>query len=117
MRHHTKYHVWQRAMELAVAVHHATEPLTARDVPGLRAQLRRAAASVPANISEGAGQQTDAQFARFVAIAIASLQEVEHHLTYGCAMGALSAEDIAPLTREIAQIRRMARALHRTLTH
>ena len=117
MRDHTKYHVWQRAMELAVAVHRATESLNPREVPGLRSQLRRAAASIPANISEGAAQQTDTQFARFVAIALASLQEVEHHLAFGCAMGALSADDIAPLTRELTQIRRMTLALHRALTH
>ena len=116
MRDHTKYHVWRRAMALAVAVHRTTEPLNPRAMPGLRAQLRRAAASIPANLSEGAAQQTDAQFARFVAIALASLQEVDNHLAFALAMGALTADDIAPLTQELIQIRRMATALHRALT-
>jgi len=116
MRDHTKYHVWQRAIEVAVAVHRATEAIDPRAVPGLRGQLRRAAASIPANISEGAAQQTDAQFARFVAIALASLQEVESHLAFAASMGALSALQLTPLTRELTQIRRMATALHRTLT-
>ena len=117
MRDHTKYHVWQRSIAVATAVHRATESLDSRAVPGLRGQLRRAAASIPANISEGAAQQTDAQFARFVAIALASLQEVENHLALAFSLGALTHEEVTPLTRELTQIRRMATALHRALTN
>ena len=116
MRDHTKYDVWQRAIAVATAVHRASESINARAVPGLRSQLRRAAASIPANIAEGAAQQSDAQFARFVAIALASLAEVENHLAFARSVGAMSSEQLAPLTRELTQIRRMASALHRSLT-
>ena len=116
MRDHTKYHVWQRAIAVATAVHRASESIDPRTVPGLRSQLRRAAASIPANIAEGAAQQSDAQFARFVAIALASLAEVENHLAFAQSVAALSGAQPAPLTRELTQIRRMASALHRTLT-
>jgi four helix bundle protein len=116
MRDHTKYHVWRRAIDIAAAVHRASESINPRAVPGLRSQLRRAAASIPANISEGAAQQTDAQFARFVTIALASLQEVENHLAFARSMGALTGAELAPLTHELTQIRRMAIALHRALS-
>jgi four helix bundle protein len=47
---------------------------------GLRSQLLRAAASIAANIPEGAGQQSQARFARFLEIAISSTHELDNHI-------------------------------------
>lgn len=47
---------------------------------GLTAQIRRAAASIPANIAEGCGREGEKELARFMAIASGSANEVEYHL-------------------------------------
>jgi four helix bundle protein len=52
----------------------------------LRSQLLRAVDSVSANIAEGAGKPTEAEFGRFLDIALGSAREVDNHpLTYLCA--------------------------------
>jgi four helix bundle protein len=78
--HHKELQVWVESMQLAVEVYRATLKMPADERYGLTSQLRRAAAAVPANIAEGAGRGSSADFARFVTIARGSLAELETHL-------------------------------------
>ncbi len=78
--HHKELQVWVESMKLAVEVYKATLKMPVDERYGLTSQLRRAAAAVPANIAEGAGRGSSADFARFVTIARGSLAELETHL-------------------------------------
>jgi four helix bundle protein len=102
--------VWHRAMDVAVRVHVITRALPAIQAPGLRNQLCRAVTSIPANIAEGARQESSAQNARFLAYAIGSTSEVESHLELARRLvpGLPHVNDILD---EISQIRRMLHAL------
>ncbi len=102
--------VWHRAMDVAVRVHVITRALPAIQAPGLRNQLCRAVTSIPANIAEGARQESSAQNARFLAFAIGSTSEVESHLELARRLvpGLPHVNDILD---EISQIRRMLHAL------
>ncbi|MGE3268005.1 MAG: four helix bundle protein [Chloroflexota bacterium] len=71
---------WQRAMDLVQAVYALTADFPPDERFGLTSQLRRAAVSVPSNIAEGQGRGSRADFGRFLAIAYASLREVETQL-------------------------------------
>jgi len=73
--------VWQRAHELVLSVYQFSGKFPKSEAYGLTSQLRRAAASVPANISEGHALGSDAQFLRHLRIARGSLAEVEYFLT------------------------------------
>jgi len=64
-------------MELVTEIYRLTEAFPKREWYGLTAQMRRAAISIPANIAEGRGRCTTKEYARFVAIAIGSLRELE----------------------------------------
>jgi len=75
VRSHHDLRVWQLGMELAEDVYRRTMTMPVEERYGLIAQLRRAAASVPANIAEGAGRQTAPDFARFLSVARGSLAE------------------------------------------
>jgi four helix bundle protein len=66
--------VWQSATDLAVVCYHQTEPWPGEERYGMTSQVRRASVSVAANIAEGWGRQSPAEFIRFLLIANGSLK-------------------------------------------
>ena len=102
--------VWNRAMDVAVRVFAITKVLTAANVPGLRNQICRAVISIPANIAEGARQDSSAQTARFLAYAIGSTSEVESHLELARRL-VHTLPDVDSTLAELTQIRRMLNSL------
>ncbi|MGH2626993.1 MAG: four helix bundle protein [Anaerolineales bacterium] len=72
---------WQHADALTLEVYQLTaSSFPAEERFGLTSQLRGAAVSVPANIAEGAGRESDPDFRRFLVVAQGSLFEVEYYL-------------------------------------
>ena len=78
-------------------------------------QLRRSAASVSANIAEGHGQESAAQFARFLSIAIASALESESHIIELGMLCLLPADTVAHLLGEFRIVRAMCIRLRTAL--
>ena len=71
---------WQEAMTLAVMVYHVTSRFPREEIYGLTAQVRKAAASIPSNIAEGAARNSAREFYHFLGISAGSLAEVETQL-------------------------------------
>ncbi|MDB4890908.1 MAG: ribosomal protein [Gemmatimonadetes bacterium] len=90
MRDFKKIIAWQKAHRLSVRIHQIAPDWNFASSPGLRSQLLRAIASVPGNISEGAGARTDAEFARYLDIAQKSARESENHLLHAAALGCMA---------------------------
>jgi four helix bundle protein len=59
-----KLKVWQKSHQLTLAVYRATANFPGEERFGLTGQLRRAAASIPANLAEGCGRGTDNELGR-----------------------------------------------------
>jgi len=76
-RHYNELVVWQQAMELVMQVYRVTEGFSGEGKFGLQSQLRRAAVSVPSNLTEGQGRFTSGEFRQFLGTARGSLFEVE----------------------------------------
>jgi four helix bundle protein len=72
--------VWQRSMQLTVAVYRLTQAFPHEEIYGLTSQIRRAAVSVPSNIAEGHGRLNTAEFRQFLGIARASNFELQTQL-------------------------------------
>ena len=72
--------VWQRAMQLTVAVYRLTRDFPREEVFGLTSQMRRAAVSVPSNIAEGHGCLSGGEFRQFLGIARGSNFELQTQL-------------------------------------
>jgi len=113
MQDHKQLVVWQLAHDLTIRLHLITRKVSARAAPGLVPQLLRASASVPANIAEGCGQDTSAQFARFLTIAIASASEVENHVALAVGLGLFADAPAAELTADVQRLRRMTYTLRK----
>ncbi len=79
-RKYQKLVVWQRSMDLVSNVCQTTVAMPGSERFGLTAQIRRAAVSIPSNIAEGAGRNSDKDFVRFLNIACGSLLELETQL-------------------------------------
>jgi four helix bundle protein len=72
--------VWQRAMQLTVAIYRLTQGFPREEVYGLTSQIRRAAVSIPSNIAEGHGRLNGSEFRQFLGIARGSNFELQTQL-------------------------------------
>ncbi len=115
MQDYKKLRVWHLAKDLSVQVIQAFPERIARAVPGLRNQAIRAAMSVAANLVEGCGRSTRAEFLHFIEIAFASLNELEAHLLVGREAGVLAGSLHAELQSNVELVRRMLLALMRAV--
>lgn len=111
MQRFTELKIWQQSHALVLEIY----PLTARfptdERFGLVSQLRRAAASVPSNIAEGSKKASNADYARFLNIAEASLAETEYLLILSRDLGYTDAATVEPMYGRIAELARMLHAL------
>jgi four helix bundle protein len=110
-----RYAVYHKAHQLVLEVYRRSEAFPDRERFGVVSQLRRAALSIPTNLAEGAGRTSDAEFARFVDIALGSGSEVEYLLVLSGDLGYLSIEDGAQLNAQTIEVKKMLHALARRL--
>jgi four helix bundle protein len=103
-----KISVWRRAHTLALQVHETTEPaFQRRRYWSLIDQMRRASMSIAANIAEGSGQVTSAQFARYLTMALGSARELDYHILLAHDLRVLTDSDFARLDARVDQVSRM----------
>jgi four helix bundle protein len=79
--------VWQRAIELTTAIYEFTRDFPREETYALTNQLRRAAVSIPSNIAEGHGRNSDGQLLQFVCMARGSTYEVQTQLVIAERLG------------------------------
>src|SRR3984957_15903579 len=103
--------VWNKAHAATLAVYRATEAFPATERYGLTSQMRRAASSIAANIAEGCVRSSDADFARFLHIAMGSASELEYFLLLARDLTFLTGEVHDRITSEAQEIKRMLTAL------
>jgi four helix bundle protein len=115
MRDFRKLNVWQRAHALALAAHRVLPASPVRGSGASRNQLLRAISSVPANIAEGCGKRTDAEFSRYLDIALGSAKESENHLLFARDMGWIGAMAFADLDERLTEVRRMLYSLAKVM--
>ncbi len=103
--------VWKRGKEIALSVYQATNQFPRAEQFGLSSQMRRAAVSVPANISEGFNRHYTKEFRRFLGIALGSCGELETEAEIAAALGYLNRIDASQLLAEISIEAKMLRSL------
>ncbi len=86
--------VWQEAMDVAEEIYLLTQAFPRAETFGLMSQMRRCAASIPANIAEGFGRAQRRTFIQFLRIAQGSLKELETHTMLCVRVGLLSTDQV-----------------------
>jgi four helix bundle protein len=102
---------WQKAMTLVKDIYLATQVFSREETYGLKAQLRRAAVSVPSNIAEGQARYSRGEFYRFLNNARGSLAEVETQVTLAKDLGYLEAREADPLLDQASELGRILNGL------
>jgi four helix bundle protein len=105
--------VWHKGHALVLAVYEATQDFPKQELYGLTAQLRRAAASIPANIAEGCGRTGNVELGRFLQIAMGSTSELEYHLLLARDLGFLPEVRYSHLLDGTQELERMLATLVR----
>ena len=86
--------VWQKAIQLSLDVYHATKRLPVDERFGLTSQMRRAVASVGANIAEGYASRGPRNRARFFAMSKTSAEELRHYIILTHMLGFLTPQEL-----------------------
>jgi four helix bundle protein len=85
--------IWKEAHSLVLEAYRITNRFPKTEAFGLISQLRRSAASIPANIAEGMGRNTTKELLSFVYNSRGSLHEVIYHLILSKDLNYLKKED------------------------
>lgn len=107
MRDFRELKVWDKAHRLTLDVYRTTKGFPKDELYGLTSQIRRAAASIGANIAEGAGKNSRPDFARFLQIGLGSASELEYHLLLSRDLGYLQPESYQTLSARVVELKKM----------
>ena len=107
--------VWQRSYQLCLEIYKITKGFPEEEKYGLTSQLRRAAVSVPSNISEGFGRKTTPEYIQFLYIAYGSVCEIETQILLSGDLGYISNGRLEMLNEGIREVERILKALIRSL--
>lgn len=111
IRSYRDLRVWQISIDFAAATYASPFQKSNSDARSLIDQLRRAAASVPANIAEGYGRGSARSYAQFLRIARGSLNEAETHILLASRLGLLELERAEHLLETTTTISKMLNSL------
>lgn len=99
--------VWEKSHSLTLDIYKASEDFPDSERYGITSQIRRASFSIPTNIAEGCGRQTDADFKRFLNIAMGSASELEYLLLLASDLKILPDKAYSELSPRVNEIKRM----------
>lgn len=111
MQNYRNLEVWVLAHEVTLDVYRLTRSFPQEELHILTSQLRRSAVSVPSNIAEGSSRSSNADFARFLYVAMGSASELDYQSILARDLGYLSEERYTAIAEKIARLRRMLAAL------
>lgn len=107
MKDFRKLNVWEKSHYLTISVYKYTKTFPKDELYGLTNQIRRASVSIPANIGEGCGRDSDAELARFCHIAMGSASKLEYHFLLTHDLKYLESSKFNQLTQAITEVKRM----------
>ncbi len=111
MKDFRRLEVWQKSHRLTLEIYRLTKAFPLDERFGLTSQMRRCSASIAANIAERCGRGSNADFHRFLQMAMGSASELEYHLLLSRDLGYLADGQHAPLHQQGTEVKRMLTAV------
>ncbi len=107
--------VWQKSIDLVVAVYAVNKTFPKEEIYSLTSQIRRAAVSISANIAEGQVRSSTKDFLRFINISYGSAAELETHFIISEKLGYITSDKLQLLLADVARIGKMLNGLRNKL--
>ncbi|HAA21350.1 MAG TPA: diversity-generating retroelement protein bAvd family protein [Cytophagales bacterium] len=99
--------VWQKSMDLVEEIYQISSTFPSEEKFGLTSQIRRCSVSIPSNIAEGSGRNSDKEFVQFLKYSVGSAFEVETQLLLAHRLGLINGDDlfgVESLTKEVQKM-------------
>jgi four helix bundle protein len=116
MQNFRELKVWSKAHQLTLDVYRATSGFPREERYGLTSQSRRTCVSVPANIAEGCGRDSDRDFARHLRIAMGSANELDYLMELARDLEFRPQGLYSELVLKVNEVKRMLNAFIQTLS-
>jgi four helix bundle protein len=111
MKDFHKFKVWERSHRLTLSIYLHTKDFPKDELYSLTNQMRRASSSIPTNIAEGCGRDSQAEFTRFLLIAMSSSSELEYQLILSHDLQYMDDKVFLELSSGLNEVRRMLNSL------
>ena len=105
MQNFKELKVWEKAHQITLSIYKVGAKFPKEEIYSLTNQLRRAASSIPANIAEGCGKNTQADLANFLNISLGSANETEYYLILSKDLDYLTEEEFSILSNSINEVK------------
>lgn len=107
MRNFQELAIWQRSHLLTLKIYSVTKNFPKDEMFGIISQMRRSSSSIPTNIAEGCGRNSNPEMKRFSVMATGSASELEYQLILSKDLQYLSEAIYKELQNELIEIRKM----------
>ena len=107
MRNFQELAIWQRSHLLTLRIYSISKGFPKDEMFGLTSQMRRSSSSIPTNIAEGCGRNSNPELNRFLVISAGSTSELQYQLILSKDLGYIIESIFKELYDEIIQIRKM----------
>ncbi len=110
MKNFRDLQIWNRSHGLTLEIYRLTQSFPKTEIYGLVSQMRRSSSSIPTNIAEGCGRNTERDFARFLDNAMGSASELEYQLILAYDLQYITQDTYEKTSAELTEIKRMLNA-------
>lgn len=115
MHNFEKLKIWQKSMDIAVAVYDVSLQLPNDEKFNLIHQIKKCAVSIPSNIAEGSGRNHNKEYVQFLGIANGSTFELITQLILAKRLNLLKEEIVQPIISQLVEVSNMNFAFQKTL--
>jgi four helix bundle protein len=115
MKDFKELEIWQKGYEMTIEVFNLTKTLPSEEKYGLISQMRRSSQSIPTNIAEGCGRNSQKELLRFSSIAMGSASELEYQLILSKDIGFITPQDYTGINEKLLTLKKMLNAFMKYL--